>query len=260
MKDSEKLHKILARAGFGSRRELERWIADGRITVNGTLAKIGDRVTGKEKIAVDKRVIKLEQKERDDVSARVLLYHKPEGEVVSRNDPQGRANVFQHLPKMHKSRWIAVGRLDINTAGVLLMTNDGELANRLMHPSFAIEREYAVRVLGHVNKHILQRLQNGVELEDGNASFDEVVDAGGSGANHWYHVTLKEGRNHEVRRLWNSQGLQVSRLIRIRFGPVTLPRFLRKGKWFEITGATHKKLLSQVELCKPDKKRKVIDT
>lgn len=232
---TEKLQKVLARAGFGSRREIESWISEGRISVNGKLATLGDRVSASDVIRVDGHVVsktRLEHSHR----CRVLLYHKPVGEVTSRSDPEGRPSVFDNLPGLRNGRWIAVGRLDINTSGLLLFTNDGELANRLMHPSYTIEREYAVRVLGEVVPETLQQLREGVELDDGPARFNAIVDGGGEGANHWYHVTLDEGRNREVRRLWESQGVTVSRLIRVRYGPIAMPRRIRPGRWEELKG------------------------
>jgi 23S rRNA pseudouridine2605 synthase len=182
---------------------------------------------------------------------RVLMYHKPVGEVTTRSDPEGRPTVFDHLPSLRNGRWVAVGRLDINTAGLLLFTSDGELAHRLMHPSRQVEREYAVRVMGEVPPEMIKRLQEGVELEDGKAHFDSIVDAGGEGANHWYHVTLLEGRNREVRRLWESQGVLVSRLIRVRYGPVTLPRWLRDGKFEDVPEHQLQALLELVEMAAP---------
>ena len=229
---SEKIQKILANAGLGSRRQIETWIADKRIAVNGVIAKLGDRIEGDERISVDGREVKL-LKTRTKKS-RVLLYHKPEGEICSRSDPEGRATVFDRLPLLRNSRWITVGRLDYNTAGILLLTNDGELANRLMHPSSEIEREYAVRIKGEVTPAMLKKLKKGVKLEDGYAHFEEIVDAGGEATNHWYHVVVREGRNRLVRRLWESQEVNVSRLIRIRFGDLTLPREVRRGKWLEL--------------------------
>lgn len=228
MTETEKLQKVLARIGLGSRREIETWISQGRVRVDNVLAKLGDRITVTNKVQVDGRVVNLNS--RQQPQQRVLIYHKPIGEVCTRHDPEGRPTVFAHLPAMRGQRWIAIGRLDVNTAGLLLFTNDGELAHRLLHPSYEVEREYAVRVLGAVNDEVLNALRNGVSLDDGVAAFNEIHDAGGSGANHWYHVVLKEGRNREVRRLWESQGVVVSRLIRVRFANVQLPRFLRPGK------------------------------
>lgn len=245
----EKLQKVLARAGLGSRRELELWIADGRVTVNGAVAKLGDRVTPNQDIRVDGQP--LSAGARHGHRRRIIVYHKPDGEVTTTKDPQGRPTVFDHLPVLRNARWIAVGRLDFNTQGLLLFTTDGELANRLMHPSSEIEREYAVRVLGAVDADMLKRLQEGVALDDGPAHFDTIVDAGGEGANHWYHVTLKEGRHREVRRLWEAVGVTVSRLIRVRFGAVTLPRQLRPGRWMDLDKDGEKLLLESVGL-KPE--------
>ena len=226
-KTPERIQKVLARMGLGSRREIESWIKAGRITVNGKLSKLGDVITTEDRVQLDKKQIKFPRK--TDSRPRVIAYHKPAGEICTRKDTQGRATVFANLPRLKGSRWISIGRLDINTYGLLLFTTDGELANRLMHPSSGIDREYAVRVVGKVNEDMLKQLQEGVELEDGPAHFSDIVDSGGEGANHWYHVTLMEGRNHEVKRLWESQGITVSRLIRVRFGPVILPRNSRTG-------------------------------
>lgn len=228
----EKLQKMLARAGLGSRREIETWIEAGRVEVNGEIAKLGDRAGPADQIRVDGRLLPAIALETP--RTRVLAYHKPEGEVTTRSDPEGRPTVFERLPRLRGSRWVSIGRLDINTQGLLLLTNDGELANRLMHPSREIEREYAVRVLGEVDDAVLARLRQGVELEDGKARFDDIVEAGGSGANRWYHVVIKEGRHREVRRLWESQGVTVSRLMRVRYGAVALPPGLRAGDWREL--------------------------
>ncbi|QIR14209.1 23S rRNA pseudouridine(2605) synthase RluB [Shewanella aestuarii] len=229
---SEKLQKVLARAGHGSRREMEAWIAAGRVSVDGEIANLGDRVEADAKIRIDGRAISL--KSTEDMICRVLAYHKPEGEICSRKDPEGRPTVFQRLPNIRDSRWVAVGRLDINTSGLLLFTSDGELANRLMHPSNEVEREYAVRTFGEVPEAAVQRLRTGVTLEDGPAQFDSIKPAGGEGINQWWHVTLREGRNREVRRLWESQEVQVSRLIRVRYGMVELPKTLPRGGWVEL--------------------------
>lgn len=228
----ERLQKLLARAGLGSRRQIEAWISQGRVTVNGVVAILGTQVNGAESIQIDGQVVRLRPFGQ---RRRVLAYYKPVGEMSSRDDPEGRPTIFDRLPPLPDGRWITVGRLDLTTQGLLLLTNDGELANRLMHPSSQIEREYAVRVLGTVTTEMLERLRTGVMLTDGLARFDEVRDVGGDGANHWYHVILHEGRNREVRRLWESQGVTVSRLTRVRYGPVTLRRGLRPGHWDELT-------------------------
>jgi 23S rRNA pseudouridine2605 synthase len=228
----EKLQKVLARAGFGSRREMEGWIEAGRVKVNKVVATLGDRVGETDRIQVDgKPVSQASLKER---RSRVLIYHKPVGEICTRHDPDGRETIFKNLPKLSSGRWITIGRLDLNTSGLLLLTTDGDLANRFMHPSHEIEREYAVRVLGDVDSDMLKRLQSGVELDDGTAHFDEIKAVGGDGANKWYHVILHEGRNREVRRLWESQGVKVSRLMRVRFGLVSLPRGQKPGRWEDL--------------------------
>jgi 23S rRNA pseudouridine2605 synthase len=241
---TEKIQKVLARAGLGSRREIETWIQNGRVQVNRRTATIGDRVSNTDKIHVDGRQLRLQTAP----SRQVLCYHKPAGEICTRQDQKGRTTIFEHLPSPKHGRWISVGRLDFNTAGLLLLTNDGELAHRLMHPSYTIEREYAVRILGEVDKAMLKRLRDGVLLSDGMARFKHIVEAGGSGANHWYHVTLSEGRKHEVRRLWESQSVRVSRLIRIRFGPILLPKGLRTGRYVELDSQSEKALLQVVGL------------
>lgn len=240
----EKLQKVLARLGLGSRREIETWITAGRLTINRQVAKLGDRVQLKDMVQLDGRRIFLKSPEK--VEQRVLIYHKPIGEICSRKDEEGRTTVFETLPKLKGQRWISVGRLDVNTAGLLLFTTDGELANRLMHPSSEIEREYAVRLLGRISEPQKQNLIKGIKLEDGLAKFDEVIDIGGEGANHWYHVILREGRNREVRRLFEALNLTVSRLIRVRFGPIALPRQLRLGKWQDLEKAEIQALCQQV--------------
>ena len=223
----EKLQKVLARAGIGSRREMERWIEQGRVKVNDQVATIGDRVSEKDRIKVDNKFI---SQRRTTPQQRVIAYHKPVGEVCTRDDPEGRKTIFQNLPKLSSGRWISIGRLDLNTSGLLLLTTDGELANKLMHPSSEIEREYAVRILGEVSPEIMKELKTNVPLEDGDAHFVDVKSAGGQGANHWYHVVLKEGRNREVRRLWEYFGFAVSRLMRIRYGDIKLERGIRPSK------------------------------
>ncbi len=233
---AERLQKILANTGLGSRRELETWIAAGEIRINGQTAKLGDRAELNDDLVVKGRFYKVVSD--DQGLRRVLIYHKPLGEVTTRDDPEKRRTVFDNLPRLHHGRWIAVGRLDINTLGLLLMTNDGELANALMHPSSEFERQYAVRVNGRVSPEAIQRLATGVELEDGPAKFEKIVaEVDTEHANQWFRVSLKEGRNRMVRRLWESQDLQVSRLIRTRFGPVVLPRWLARGKVFEMPPA-----------------------
>lgn len=230
----EKLQKILAQAGQGSRREIEAIIAENRVSVNGQMASLGDRIeVGTDtKIRIDGKLINLNSVQKQ--VCRVLMYYKPEGELCTRHDPEGRATVFDRLPRLNGSRWIAVGRLDINTSGLMLFTTDGELANRLMHPSREIEREYSVRVFGEVDEAMLFRLRKGVQLEDGPAKFKSIKNGGGQGINQWFDVTLTEGRNREVRRLWESQGIQVSRLIRIRYGNITLSKQLPRGGWQEM--------------------------
>lgn len=232
VKDSEKVQKVLARAGKGSRREIETMISQGRVSVDGKNAFLGDRIDGSEQIRIDGHQVKLTAQE-DDI-CRVLMYNKPEGEMCTRKDPEGRATVFDRLPPLDTGRWVAVGRLDINTSGMLLFTTDGELANRLMHPSQKVEREYAVRVFGEINEAMLQTLRTGVKLEDGMARFQKITYRGGEGRNHWFHVVLSEGRNREVRRLWESQEVQVSRLIRVRYGDMEMQRQLPLGGWTEL--------------------------
>lgn len=232
MKDTEKLQKILARSGYGSRRELEAMIAEGRIRVDDHVATLGERVSASSVIRIDGHQAKV--RDESETPCRVLVYHKPEGELVTRKDPEGRATVYERMPYVANSRWIAVGRLDINTSGMLLMTTDGELANRLMHPSYEVEREYAVRVFGEVGEAHIQKLLRGVELEDGVAKFKKIRRRGGEGMNQWFHVILTEGRNREVRRLWESQGMVVNRLIRVRMGDLHLPKGLVQGGWMEL--------------------------
>jgi 23S rRNA pseudouridine2605 synthase len=229
----EKLQKVLARIGVGSRRDVEAWIGEGRIKVNGKVATLGLRVDLHDAITVDGKLIKRE--EAAEAVRRVIIYNKPDGEICTRDDPEGRPTVFDRLPRPREGRWINIGRLDINTTGLLMFTTDGELANRLMHPSYEMDREYAVRVRGEVDDDMIARLKEGVVLEDGPAKFTDIQEApGGEGFNHWYHCVVMEGRNREVRRLWESQGLVVSRLKRVRFGPVFLNSDLPMGRWREL--------------------------
>lgn len=246
MLEQERLQKALAAAGLGSRRQVEEWIREGRIRVNGKLAELGMRVSSEDRVELDGRAVPLRQTASEP--PRVLLYNKPEGEVTTRSDPQGRPTVFDHLPRLSRGRWITIGRLDINTLGLLLFTNEGDLAHRLMHPSQQIEREYAVRVRGVVDDAALAKLRAGVELEDGPARFEDIQETGGTGANRWFHVVIREGRTREVRRLWESQGVSVSRLMRVRFGPVSLPRGLRRGQWRELEREDVEKLRLAVGL------------
>ncbi|TAM45471.1 MAG: 23S rRNA pseudouridine(2605) synthase RluB [Gammaproteobacteria bacterium] len=248
----EKLQKVLARAGIASRRQIERFIEEGRITVDGKPATLGLRVTPASRIALDGRSVRLLD---EKPKARVLVYHKPAGEVCTRSDPQGRPTVFDKLPVLRGARWIVIGRLDFNTSGLLLFTTDGELANRLMHPSREIEREYAVRVLGTVSDEMLSRLREGVMLEDGPAHFEDIVDAGGEGANRWYHVVLKEGRNREVRRMWETVGATVSRLIRVRYGNATLARHIRPGHFEDMDAETLTALYELAGLRAPEREK-----
>lgn len=243
---AERIQKLFARAGLGSRREVEQWIRNGEVRVNGRPASLGDRITSQDQVSLRGRPVRLAGKL--DQTCRVLIYHKPVGEIVSRNDPQGRPTVFKRLPRLETGRWIAVGRLDINTQGLLMLTNQGELAHRLMHPSQEIDREYAVRVKGPVNHEMLERLVQGVDLEDGRARFEDIHESGGEGANRWFHVVVAEGRNRLVRRLWESQECQVSRLIRVRYGPVVLPPGLAAGQSVELEGPDLAALQKQVDL------------
>lgn len=240
----ERIQKVLSRAGIGSRRQVEAWIAEGRISVNGEKITPGHKITMQDKVRLDGVLLRLSAPRHNPT--RVLAYHKPVGEVCTRQDEKGRTDVFATLPSIKHGRWISIGRLDINTAGLLLFTNDGELANRLMHPSSKIEREYAVRVVGEVSKSTLNKLLAGVELEDGPAHFDSIHAGGGQGVNHWYHVVIREGRNREIRRLWESQGITVSRLMRVRYGPCALPRDLRPGQYRELDRAEVNQLLEVV--------------
>ena len=242
---SDRLQKVMAAAGLGSRRALEKRIADGEVTINRQRATLGQSVVEGAVVGLEGRNWRVVRKAS---SHRTLIYNKPEGEVTSRADPEGRPTVFDRLPAVKDARWVAIGRLDINTTGLLILTTDGELANSMMHPSSNVDREYACRIRGQASPEQLEHLRGGVELDDGPASFSDIQAAGGSGENHWYHVTIMEGRNREVRRLWESQGLTVSRLKRVRYGAAFLPRRLRMGHWSEITPQEHAVLREDVGL------------
>ncbi len=236
-----KLQKFLAQKGLGSRREMETLIAAGEVSVNGQVAVIGDRIGADDVVRIGKRVIRSNPRES---LPKVLLYHKPEGEIVSRHDPEGRPSVFDRLPYLRSSKWIAIGRLDFNTSGLLIFTTDGTLANRLMHPRFEMEREYAVRILGELSEEQMKQLTTGVALDDGQAAFTYLAEEGGEGINHWYRIILKEGKNREVRRMFEAIGITVSRLMRVRFGPINLPPRIKRGQWLELNEKETRRLLS----------------
>jgi len=230
----DKLQKLLAQAGLGSRRAMEVKIQEGAVKVNGKVAKLGDRASCEDKIVIDGK--RLSHYQGVILTRpRIIIYHKPTGQICTKHDPEGRQSVFDALPKINKGRWVMVGRLDINTLGLLIFTTDGELANRLMHPSYGIEREYAVRVFGEVSSAQIKRLSGGIELEDGMARFRSIHKSGGQGRNVWYHVSLSEGRNREIRRMFEALDLQVSRLIRVRYGDIRLPEYLSAGKSEELS-------------------------
>jgi 23S rRNA pseudouridine2605 synthase len=241
----QRLQKLLSQAGFGSRRDMDDAVTAGRVTVNGTRATPGQRVGPGDVVKLDRRVVRLEFEE---ALPRVVLYHKPEGEIVSRDDPEQRPVVFNNLPTLARGRWVSLGRLDLNSEGLLVFTTSGELANRFTHPRFEVEREYAVRILGRVTPEIGEKLLGGVALDDGPARFDGIAEEGGEGANRWYRVRLHEGRNREVRRLFEAVGLTVSRLIRTRFGPLVLPPQLKRGQWVELDSATVASLLADAKM------------
>ncbi len=244
----EKLQKILARGGFGSRRSVEVLIAEGRVKVNGRTAKLGDRATENDQIKVNEQVVRSTRIAKQPTQ--VILYNKPEGKICSRSDEKGRDTIYSQMPRIINGRWISIGRLDMNTSGLMILTNNGELANRLAHPSFEIEREYMVRVFGDVEDSVLKQLKKGVMLEDGLAKFDKIsrLKSDDDSMNNWFRVTIKEGRNREVRRMWESQGVQVSRLHRVRYGAFMLPRQLRKGKTEPLTWKQINQLLRSVDL------------
>ncbi|HEX2530161.1 MAG TPA: pseudouridine synthase, partial [Burkholderiaceae bacterium] len=239
--DAPKLHKVLAEAGLGSRRDMEELIIAGRVSVNGEPAHIGQRILPTDTVRINGKPIQRKVSKRPP---RVLVYHKPAGEIVSHDDPNRRPSVFDRLPTIKAGKWLAVGRLDFNTEGLLLFTTSGDLANRLMHPRYGIDREYAVRILGELEESMRQKLLSGVDLEDGTAQFSKIADGGGEGSNKWYRVTIGEGRNREVRRMFEAVGLTVSRLIRTRYGAMTLPRGLKRGRWEELDENAVRALLS----------------
>lgn len=243
--DAPKLHKVLAEAGMGSRRDMEELIIAGRVSVNGEPAHIGQRIMPTDQVRINGKPVK---RKLQNKPPRVLLYHKPTGEIVSHADPEGRPSVFDKLPPMKTAKWLAVGRLDFNTEGLLMLTTSGDLANRFMHPRYSVEREYAVRVVGELAEGMRQKLLHGVELEDGPANFLRIRDGGGEGTNHWYHVALAEGRNREVRRMFEAAGLMVSRLIRTRHGPISLPKGLKRGRWEELEDNQVRSLMASVGL------------
>lgn len=251
MATDEKLQKVMARAGMGSRREMERAIDAGQVKVNGTVATLGARVKTGDKIEYNGQTLTAKVAVREPV--RVLLYNKPEGQICSRSDPEGRPTVYDNLPRLKTGRWISVGRLDFNTSGLLLFTTDGELANKLMHPSSVIDREYLVRIHGEVTDEILQRLRDGVLLEDGVARFTDVVEGSQDGSNRWFYCVVMEGRNREVRRLWESQDLRVSRLKRVRFGNIFIPSHVRVGQWIELSDGEIAELCATAGLTPPPK-------
>lgn len=242
---TQKLQKVLADAGLGSRREMEALVRAGQVTVNGAAAGIGTRVGPRDLIKVKGKMLRRPLQRR---LPRVLLYYKPEGEIVSRSDPAGRPSVFDRLPPVRGAKWLTIGRLDFNTSGLLILTTSGELANRMMHPRYALEREYAVRVLGHLSGDELARLAAGVRLDDGVVRCDSIQDAGGEGANHWYRLVIHEGRKRVVRRMFAALGHAVSRLIRVRFGSVHLPRQLRRGQFLELAPQETRRLLASLDL------------
>ncbi|KIG07889.1 pseudouridine synthase Rsu, partial [Burkholderia sp. MR1] len=246
--DAPKLHKVLADAGMGSRRDMEELIIAGRVSVNGEPAHIGQRIMPTDQVRINGKPLKRKLASKPP---RILLYHKPTGEIVSHADPEGRPSVFDKLPSMKTAKWLAVGRLDFNTEGLLLLTTSGDLANRFMHPRYSVEREYAVRVVGQLSEAMKQKLLKGIELDDGPANFLRIQDGGGEGTNHWYHVALAEGRNREVRRMFEAAGLMVSRLIRTRHGPIALPRGLKRGRWEELEDNQVRSLMETVGLKVP---------
>ena len=251
--EPERLQKVLAASGVGSRREMEEWINNGWVQVNGHVAVLGEKITPEDQVTVKGSAIKLKWADR---LPRIILYYKQEGEIVSRDDPQGRVSIFDRLPQAASSRWVAIGRLDINTSGLLILTTSGELVQRFAHPSFEVEREYAVRVLGELTQEQMDALSEGVMLEDGLARVERIYEQGGEGANKWYNVVLKEGRNREVRRLFESQGLTVSRLVRVGFGPIGLPNRLKRGQFYELNPMEVANIMKWADMLLPGERRR----
>ena len=247
--EPERLQKILAASGVGSRRQMEEWISNGWVQVNGKTAQLGDKVSPDDQVSVKGNAIKLKWADR---LPRIILYYKQEGEIVSRDDPQGRVSIFDRLPQAASSRWVAIGRLDINTSGLLILTTSGELVQRFAHPKFEVQREYAVRVLGEVSREQMQQLTQGIMLDDGLAQVERISEQGGEGANKWYNVVIKEGRNREVRRIFEHIGLTVSRLVRVGFGPIGLPNRLKRGQFYELNPAEVAAILKWADMALPN--------
>ena len=252
--EPERLQKVLAASGVGSRREMEDWINNGWVTVNGKTAQLGDKITPDDQVLVKGNIIKLKWADR---LPRIILYYKQEGEIVSRDDPQGRVSIFDRLPQAASSRWVAIGRLDINTSGLLILTTSGELVQRFAHPRFEVEREYAVRTLGGLTTEQMRMLtEEGIMLEDGLAKVERIREQGGEGVNKWYNVVIKEGRNREVRRIFESQGLTVSRLVRVGFGPIGLPNRLKRGQFYELNPAEVANIIKWADMLLPGERRR----
>ncbi len=248
-----RIQKALAASGVGSRREMEEWIGRGWVKINGKVAQLGDKVAPQDHVEVKGDHIKLKWPDR---LPRILLYYKQEGEIVSRDDPQGRVTIFDRLPQAQSSRWVAIGRLDVNTSGLLILTTSGELVNRFAHPSFEVEREYAVRVLGEVSTEQMKLLTDGIMLDDGLARVERIFEQGGEGVNKWYHVVIKEGRNREVRRIFEHLGLTVSRLVRVGFGPIGLPQRLKRGQFYELNELEVANIMRWADLGLPGERKR----